>query len=118
MSVALQTTPYSHVCLQSSEHEWLFLNLAFHVRRLELKLNLICWRTQILRITAGKKRNVSHLNSPLTVLSPLPPTIIPLTKMPLVKLTVSRAEKPLHWRLMTKGLGGVYLIFFVQNNRK
>lgn len=73
MSVALQPTPYSHVCLQSSEHEQLFLNLAFHVRRLKLKLNLICWRIQILGIMAGKERNVSHFNYPLTILSPVPP---------------------------------------------
>lgn len=64
MSVALETTPYSHVCLQSSEHEWLFLNLAFHARRLKLKLNLICWRTQILRITAGKKEKCKSLEFP------------------------------------------------------
>ena len=55
MSVALQSTPSSDVCLQSSGHEQLFLNLAFHVRRLKLKLNLICWRIQILRIMAGKR---------------------------------------------------------------
>lgn len=73
MSVALQSTPYSNVCLQSSEHEQLFLNLAFHVRRLKLKLNLICWRTQILRIMAGKERHLSHFNYPLTLLSPLLP---------------------------------------------
>lgn len=44
MSVALDSTPFSNVCLQSSEHEQLFLNLAFHVRSSKLKLNLICWR--------------------------------------------------------------------------
>lgn len=92
--------------------------LVFHVRRLKLKLNLICCRIQILRIMAGKKRNVSHFNYPLTVLPAHPPPTIPLTKMPLVELTVSRADKSLHWRLMTKGLGGCLLYIFVQNNRK
>lgn len=72
MSVALQSTPYTNVCLQSSEHERLFLNLAFHIRRLKLELNLICWRTQILGITARRKRNVSHFNYPLALFSPLP----------------------------------------------
>lgn len=111
MSVALRSTLYFSVCLQSLEHEQLFLNLAFHVRGLKLKLNLICWRIQILRIMAEKKRNVSHFNYPLTVLPAHPPPIIPLTKMPLVELTVSRAEKSSHWWLMTKGLGVVYFIF-------
>lgn len=111
MSVALRSTLYSSVCLQSLEHEQLFLNLAFHVRRLKLKLNLICWRIQILRIMAGKKRNVSHFNYPLSPPCTCTP-IIPLTKTLLVELTVSRAEKSLHWQLMTKGLGGLFTLYF------
>lgn len=55
-----------------------------------------------------KKRNVSHFNYPLTALPAHAPPIIPLTKTLLVELTVSRAEKPLHWQLMTKGLGGLF----------
>lgn len=111
MSVALRSTLYSSVCLQSLEHEQLFLNLAFHVRRLKLKLNLICWRIQILGIMAGKKRNVSHFNYPLTVLPAHPPPIIPLTKMPLVELTVSRAESLYIGDWWPKVLGAVYFIF-------
>lgn len=34
--------------------------------------------------------------------------------MPLVKLTVSRAEKSLHWQLMTKGFGVVYFTFLFE----
>lgn len=118
MSVALRSTLYFSVCLQSLEHEQLFLNLAFHVRGLKLKLNLICWRIQILRITAGKERNVSQFNYPLTVLPAPPPPIIPLIKMPLIELTLSRVEKSSHWWLMTKGLGGLFTLYFCSKQQE
>lgn len=35
MSVALQSTPYSNVGLQSLEHEQLFLNLAFQCKKVK-----------------------------------------------------------------------------------
>lgn len=41
-----------------------------------------------------------------------------LTKMPLVKLIVSRAKKSLHWLLITKGLWVVYFTFSLETTGK
>lgn len=63
---------------------------------------------------AGKKEKCKSLQLPFDSPLPNPTPIAPLTEMPLVKLTVSRAEKTSHWRRITKGLGVVYFIFFLE----
>lgn len=116
MSVALQPTPYYSVCLQLSEHVQLFLNTLHYARRLKFKLNLICWRIQNPQDYGRKKEKCKSLQLLSDSVLPPPTPIIPLTQMPLVGLTVSRAEQPFHWQWKTRDLGVVNTS--VQCNRK